>query len=73
MRTVNMAHGSLYMIGAYVGFAVFDPLYMPRATYAYAWYIAILAGIAAAAVVGARHAGGAFSAGCRGRNCARRW
>jgi homoserine dehydrogenase len=46
MRTVNMAHGSLYLIGAYVGFAVFDPLYMNEATYPYAWYIAILAGIA---------------------------
>jgi len=52
MRTVNMAHGSLYLIGAYVGFAVFDPLYLNDATYAYAWYIAILAGIAAAAIVG---------------------
>lgn len=27
MRTVNMAHGSLYMVGAYVGFAVYDPIY----------------------------------------------
>jgi branched-chain amino acid transport system permease protein len=52
MRTVNMAHGSLYMVGAYVGFAVFDPLHGADATYAYAWYIAILAGIAAAAAVG---------------------
>ena len=35
-----------------MGFAVFDPLYMNDATYSYAWYIAILAGIAAAAIVG---------------------
>jgi branched-chain amino acid transport system permease protein len=52
MRTVNMAHGSLYMVGAYCGFAVFDPLYAADATHAYAWYIAILAGIAAAAILG---------------------
>jgi branched-chain amino acid transport system permease protein len=50
MRTVNMAHGSLYMVGAYVGFAVFDPLY--SAGNDQAWMIAILAGIAAAAAVG---------------------
>ncbi|MFY8102400.1 MAG: ABC transporter permease subunit, partial [Allorhizobium sp.] len=27
MRTVNMAHGSLYLVGAYIGYAVFEPLY----------------------------------------------
>jgi branched-chain amino acid transport system permease protein len=52
MRTVNMAHGSLYLIGAYVGFSVFEPLYASDATYDYAWYIALLAGVAAAAVAG---------------------
>jgi branched-chain amino acid transport system permease protein len=52
MRTVNMAHGSLYLIGAYVGFSVFDPLYAADATYAYAWYIALVAGVAAAAIAG---------------------
>lgn len=52
MRTVNMAHGSLYLIGAYVGYAVYDPLYANDATFAYAWYLAILAGMAAAALTG---------------------
>jgi len=51
MRTVNMAHGALYMVGAYVGFAVFDPLYSsPWADYA--WLIAILAGITSVALLG---------------------
>jgi branched-chain amino acid transport system permease protein len=50
MRTVNMAHGSLYLIGAYVGYAVFEPLY-DRDIW-YAWYVAILTGVMAAAVVG---------------------
>lgn len=52
MRTVNMAHGSLYLVGAYIGYAVYAPLYANDATYAYAWPAAILAGVAAAAVVG---------------------
>lgn len=52
MRTVNMAHGSLYMIGAYVGFAVFDSLYASNATAGYAWYAGLLAGVVAAAVAG---------------------
>lgn len=52
MRTVNMAHGSLYLIGAYIGFLVFAPLYDSDATYAYAWWAAILAGIAAAMLAG---------------------
>lgn len=52
MRTVNMAHGSLYLIGAYVGFSVFDPLYAASGTYDYAWYIAVVVGVAAAAAAG---------------------
>jgi Branched-chain amino acid ABC-type transport system, permease components len=52
MRTVNMAHGSLYLIGAYVGYAVFEPLYNTDSTYAIAWWAGILAGVAAAALVG---------------------
>lgn len=50
MRTVNMAHGSLYLIGAYVGYAVFEPLY-DRDVW-YAWYLAILVGMASAALFG---------------------
>lgn len=50
MRTVNMAHGSLYLIGAYVGYAVFEPLYDQDVWWA--WYAGIAAGVAAAAVFG---------------------
>ena len=50
MRTVNMAHGSLFLFGAYVGYAVFEPMY--DAGKWYAWYAAIAAGGGAAAVAG---------------------
>ncbi|MEI8146221.1 MAG: branched-chain amino acid ABC transporter permease [Alphaproteobacteria bacterium] len=50
MRTVNMAHGSLYLIGGYVGYAAFEPLY-DRDVW-YAWYVGLAWGIAFAAVVG---------------------
>jgi branched-chain amino acid transport system permease protein len=50
MRTVNMAHGSLYMVGAYVGYAVFEPLYDQDVWYA--WYVGLVAGMAVAAVLG---------------------
>jgi branched-chain amino acid transport system permease protein len=50
MRTVNMAHGSLYLVGAYVGYAVFEPLY-DRDVW-WAWYAGVGAGVAAAAVFG---------------------
>lgn len=50
MRTVNMAHGSLYLIGAYIGIAVYNPLY--DAGVSYAWLIGMGAGVAAAAAVG---------------------
>ncbi len=50
MRTVNMAHGSLYMVGAYVGYALWEPLYDADAWYA--WYAGVALGMAAAAIVG---------------------
>jgi branched-chain amino acid transport system permease protein len=50
MRTVNMAHGSLYMVGAYVGYALWEPLYDADAWYA--WYLGVAMGMAAAAIVG---------------------
>ena len=50
MRTVNMAHGSLYLIGAYAGIAVFNPLYDSGDPYA--WAIALAAGVAARRPVG---------------------
>ncbi|MCC5962015.1 MAG: branched-chain amino acid ABC transporter permease [Rhodobacteraceae bacterium] len=52
MRTVNMAHGSLYMVGAYVGFAVYDPIYASATWSSQAWLVGIVAGVLAAAVVG---------------------
>lgn len=50
MRTVNMAHGSLYLIGAYAGITVYNPLY--DAGLSYAWVVGMGAGIVAAAVAG---------------------
>ncbi len=50
MRTVNMAHGSLYMLGAYIGYAVFEPLYDVDAWYS--WYLGIAVAVAAAAAFG---------------------
>ncbi|HYF55654.1 MAG TPA: branched-chain amino acid ABC transporter permease, partial [Salinarimonas sp.] len=52
MRTVNMAHGSLYLVGAYIGYAVFDPLHNADSTYAISWWVGILGGVLAAALVG---------------------
>lgn len=52
MRTVNMAHGALCLMGAYVGFSIFDPLYSSSAGYDYAWYAAILTGCVVAAGTG---------------------
>ena len=48
MRTVNMAHGALYLAGAYVGYAVFEPLY-DRDVW-YAWYAGAMLGMAGAAM-----------------------
>src|SRR5499426_1381411 len=44
MRNVNLAHGSLYLLGGYVGFVVAE-----RTGY---WILAVAAGFLAAAVVG---------------------
>ena len=51
MRVVNMAHGSLYLIAGYVGYAVFEPLY-DRDVW-WAWYAGLASGVVCAAVVGA--------------------
>jgi len=45
LRTVNLAHGSLYLIGAYIGYAVADK--------SSSWLLGMLAGAVAAAAVGA--------------------
>jgi branched-chain amino acid transport system permease protein len=50
MRTVNMAHGSLFLFGAYIGYAVFEPLYDKGASYA--WVAGLAAGAAAASAAG---------------------
>jgi branched-chain amino acid transport system permease protein len=44
MRNVNLAHGSLYLFGAYIGYAV--------ATYTGIWLLGVAAGFAASALVG---------------------
>ena len=44
MRNVNLAHGSLFLIGAYVGWIVGE--------YTGSWLLAVLAGFVAAAVIG---------------------
>jgi branched-chain amino acid transport system permease protein len=44
MRNVNLAHGSLYLLGAYVGFVVGDTTG--------SWFLAVAAGFATAALVG---------------------
>jgi branched-chain amino acid transport system permease protein len=51
MRVVNMAHGAMYLIAGYVGYAVFEPLYDRDAWYA--WYAGLAAGVAFAGVFGA--------------------
>ncbi|WP_439598236.1 branched-chain amino acid ABC transporter permease [Falsiroseomonas sp.] len=51
MRVVNMAHGAMYLVAGYVGYAVFEPLY-DRDVW-YAWYAGLAAGVAFAAVFGA--------------------
>lgn len=50
MRSVNMAHGTLFLVGAYAGIAVFYPLYDQGN--AYAWVIALVVGIGASALLG---------------------
>ena len=50
MRSVNMAHGTLFLVGAYAGVAVFYPLY--DAGNAYAWIVALVVGMAASAILG---------------------
>jgi branched-chain amino acid transport system permease protein len=51
MRVVNMAHGAMYLVAGYVGYAVFEPLYDRDAWYA--WHAGLAAGVAFAAVFGA--------------------
>ncbi len=50
MRTVNMAHGALYLIAGYAGYAVFEPLYDQDVWWA--WYAGVAWGVVVAAVVG---------------------
>lgn len=50
MRTVNMAHGTLFLVGAYGGYLAFGPLY--DADHAAAWYAGLAAGVLAAEAAG---------------------
>lgn len=50
MRTINMAHGTVFLIGAYAGITVFYPLY--DAGSPLAWPLSLLLGIAVAAISG---------------------
>lgn len=50
MRTVNMAHGTLFLFGAYVAYAVFEPLYDQGASYA--WALALLVGALVSGLAG---------------------
>ena len=50
MRNVNLAHGSLYLLGAYVGYVVGDKTG--------SWLLAVAAGFASAALFGLVLAGG---------------
>lgn len=50
MRSVNMAHGTLFLVGAYAGVAVFYPLYDQGSSYA--WIVALAVGMIAAAIFG---------------------
>ncbi|MGH6929709.1 MAG: branched-chain amino acid ABC transporter permease [Dongiaceae bacterium] len=44
MRNVNLAHGSLYLLGAYIGFEVGDRMG--------SWFLAVVAGFVSAAIFG---------------------
>ena len=64
MRNVNLAHGSLYLLGAYVGYVVGDRTG--------SWLMAVAAGFASAALL-AWCSRWRCSASCTGRTCARPW
>ena len=65
MRNVNLAHGSLYLLGAYIGYEV------TRLT-GY-WLLGVAAGFLVLALVGVVHPGLRCSAGWKATICARRW
>jgi branched-chain amino acid transport system permease protein len=64
MRNVNLAHGSLYLLGGYLGWSV--------GTATGSWSAALIAAFVVVALAGS-HAGPSCSAGWRGRTAARRW
>ena len=65
MRNVNLAHGSLYLLGAYVGYMVGDKTG--------SWLLAVAAGFASAALFGLVLAGDGVPIHARRRICARPW
>ena len=64
MRNVNLAHGSLYLLGAYVGYEVGD-----RTGY---WLLGVAAGFLSLALVGGCCRSSSSAHG-RATNCARPW
>ena len=66
MRNVNLAHGSLYLLGGYLG-------YEYRATSPASWLLSLVVAFVVVARRSASCCSSRSSAGWRGRTCARRW
>ena len=65
MRNVNLAHGSLYLLGAYIGYEVADATGY--------WLLGVAAGFLAAGGRRRRSCRSSSSAAWRATTCARRW
>ena len=80
MRVVNMAHGSLYLVAAYVAIDVQrriitgDPDTTVSSTQVSVlnWFVVLLVAALVAGLLGLADAAGASCAGTRARTCARR-
>ena len=65
MRNVNLAHGSLYLLGAYIGYEVSQRTGI--------WLLGVGAGFVVLAVDRPADAGRSSFAGSRATSCGRRW
>ena len=65
MRNVNLAHGSLYLLGAYIGYEV-----TTRTGY---WLLGVAAGFAVAGAGRRSSCRSSCSAGWKATTCGRRW
>ena len=80
MRVVNMAHGSLYLVAAYVAIDVQRRIITGNPDTAVSstqvsllnWFVVLLVAALVAGAARARDAAGASCAGTRARSCARR-